>query len=147
MKRTHKLFRTVAVAALMTAACALNSASSLAGPKTVTGPSADPECFVPWTKETKFFQYPAKKAPYRIALANGFIANTWRIQMIKTAKAYAATPEVAAPGVPLGVSFQCLCLMAFILFPFMNRSSICGAKAVSVIPSGPKIRALKNSSM
>jgi ribose transport system substrate-binding protein len=42
------------------------------------------------------FQYPAKKGPYRIALANGYIANTWRIQMIKTAKAYAAQPEVAA---------------------------------------------------
>jgi len=56
MKRTRKLFRNAAVAALMTAACALNSASSLAGPKTVSGPSADPDCFVPWTKETKFFQ-------------------------------------------------------------------------------------------
>ncbi len=30
------------------------------------------------------------------ALANGYIANTWRIQMIQTAKAYAAQPEVAA---------------------------------------------------
>ena len=96
MKRSRKLFRNAAVAALVTAACALNSASSLAGPKTVSGPSADPDCFVPWTKETKFFQYPAKKGPYRIALANGFIANTWRIQMIQTAKAYAAQPDIAA---------------------------------------------------
>ena len=39
---------------------------------------------------------PAKKGPYRIALANGYIANTWRIQMIQTAKAYAAQPDVAA---------------------------------------------------
>jgi len=67
-----------------------------AGPKVVSGPAADQQCFVPWAKDTKYFQYPAKKGPYRIALANGFIANTWRIQMIKTAKAYAATPEVAA---------------------------------------------------
>jgi ABC-type sugar transport system, periplasmic component len=37
-----------------------------------------------------------RPGPYRIALANGFIANTWRIQMIKTAKAYAAQPDVAA---------------------------------------------------
>ena len=51
---------------------------------------------MPWAAETKFFQYPAKKGPYRIALANGYIANTWRIQMIKTAKAYAAQPDVAA---------------------------------------------------
>ena len=41
------------------------------------------------------FQWPAKKGPYRIALANGFVGNTWRIQMIKMAKAYAAQPEVA----------------------------------------------------
>jgi ribose transport system substrate-binding protein len=31
-----------------------------------------------------------------VALANGYIANTWRIQMIQTAKAYAAQPGVAA---------------------------------------------------
>ena len=30
-----------------------------------------------------------------MALANGYIANTWRIQMIKTGKAYAALPDVA----------------------------------------------------
>lgn len=62
----------------------------------VSGPAAEPECFVPWTEQTKFFKYPKKEGPYRIALANGFIGNTWRIQMIKTAKAYADQPEVAA---------------------------------------------------
>ena len=67
-----------------------------AGPEVVSGPSADPECYVPWTDQTKFFKFPAKEGPYRIALANGYIANTWRIQMIKTAKAYAAQPDVAA---------------------------------------------------
>ena len=51
---------------------------------------------MPWAADTKFFKFPAKEGPYRIALANGFIANTWRIQMIKTAKAYAAQPDVAA---------------------------------------------------
>ena len=51
---------------------------------------------MPWTDKTKFFKYPAKKGPYRVALANGYIANTWRIQMIQTAKAYAAQPDVAA---------------------------------------------------
>ena len=44
----------------------------------------------------KFFQWPAKNGPYRIALDNGFIGNTWRIQMIKTAKAYAEQPAVKA---------------------------------------------------
>ncbi|HET8728654.1 MAG TPA: sugar ABC transporter substrate-binding protein [Alphaproteobacteria bacterium] len=67
-----------------------------AGPQTVSGPSADPNCFAPWADDTKFVQYPAKPGPYRIALANGYIANTWRIQMIQTAKAYAAQPDVAA---------------------------------------------------
>jgi ribose transport system substrate-binding protein len=60
----------------------------------VSGPAADPECFAPWSDQTKFFKYPKKEGPYRIALANGFIGNTWRIQMIKMAKAYAATPEM-----------------------------------------------------
>jgi ribose transport system substrate-binding protein len=66
------------------------------GPEVVSGPAAEPECFVPWAKDTKFFQYPKKEGPYRIALANGFIGNTWRIQMIKTAKAYAEQPDVKA---------------------------------------------------
>lgn len=82
----------VGVAAVI---CAAASAAVAAGPKIVSGPAADQKCFVPWAAATKFFQYPAKPGPYRIALANGFIANTWRIQMIKTAKAYAAQPEVA----------------------------------------------------
>jgi len=87
--------RTFALGALAVATT-LAMSSTWAAPKVVAGPSADPECFVPWTSSTKFFQYPAKKGPYRIALANGFIANTWRIQMIQTAKAYAAQPDVAA---------------------------------------------------
>ncbi len=74
--------------------CAAAGTAIAAGPKIVAGPAADQKCFVPWSSTTKFFQYPAKPGPYRIALANGFIANTWRIQMIKTAKAYAALPEV-----------------------------------------------------
>jgi ribose transport system substrate-binding protein len=64
------------------------------GPAVVSGPGADPACFKPWAANTKYFQWPAKPGPYRIALANGFVGNTWRIQMIKTAKAYAETPEV-----------------------------------------------------
>src|SRR3954451_2184055 len=74
---------------------ALGSFAYAAGPQIVAGPSADPACYAPWSADTKFFQFPAKKGPYRIALANGYIANTWRIQMIQTAKAYAAQPDVA----------------------------------------------------
>jgi ribose transport system substrate-binding protein len=92
MKRARKLGLLAGVSIL----CGVALTASAAGPKIVSGAPADPDCFVPWTKETKLFQYPAKKGPYRIALANGFIANTWRIQMIQTAKAYAAQPDVAA---------------------------------------------------
>ena len=86
-------FRTPVAAAVAVMAAGLATA---APPKVVTAPNSDPQCFAPWAANTKLFQYPAKKGPYRIALANGYIANTWRIQMIKTAKAYAAQPDVAA---------------------------------------------------
>ena len=77
-------------------ALAMLSTSALAEPEVVSGPAAEAECFAPWTADTKFFKYPKKEGPFRVALANGYIANTWRIQMIQTAKAYAAQPEVAA---------------------------------------------------
>ena len=64
------------------------------GPEIVAGPGADPGCFKPLTADTKYFKWPAKAGPYRIALANGFIANDWRVQMIKVAKAYASQPSV-----------------------------------------------------
>ena len=93
-------FRHVVVAAvggaMLTAACAFSAPAFAAGPEVVAGPASEPGCFVPWTDKTKFFKWPAKKGPYRIALANGFIANTWRIQMIQTAKAFAAQPDIAA---------------------------------------------------
>jgi ribose transport system substrate-binding protein len=72
------------------------STIAMAEPAIVAGPASDPECHVPWAEDTQFFQFPAKEGPYRLALANGYIANTWRIQMIQTAKAYAAQPDVAA---------------------------------------------------
>jgi ribose transport system substrate-binding protein len=74
--------------------CAFATTVLAEGPAVVAGPAADPQCYVPGTADTKFFQYPAKKGPYRVALANGYIANTWRIQMVQTAKAYAAQPAV-----------------------------------------------------
>ncbi|TGQ42571.1 sugar ABC transporter substrate-binding protein [Mesorhizobium sp. M00.F.Ca.ET.216.01.1.1] len=72
------------------------SSSAIADPEIVKGPAAEPDCFVPWSADTEFFKFPKKEGPYRIALANGYIANTWRIQMVQTAKAYAAQPDVAA---------------------------------------------------
>ena len=70
---------------LFTAAALLSTGAVLAAPPTVvTAANSDAKCFAPWAPGTKMFQYPAKKGPYRVALANGYIANTWRIQMIQT---------------------------------------------------------------
>ena len=76
------------------AALAVSAQLAFAGPETVSGPGADPGCFAPWSADTKYFQWPAKEGPYRIAVVNGFVGNTWRIQMIKTAKAFAEDPAV-----------------------------------------------------
>lgn len=75
-------------------ALALSAQIALAGPNIVSGPGADPECFAPWSADTKYMQWEAKPGPYRIAIVNGFVGNTWRIQMIKTAKAYAEDPAI-----------------------------------------------------
>ena len=86
-----QLFRGAAIAALTLCASAAFAQVSI-----VSGPASDPKCMVPWKSDTKFVKFPKKAGPYRIALVNGYIANTWRIQMIKTAKAYTAQPAVAA---------------------------------------------------
>jgi len=82
--------------AAATAALTLCAGAAFAQATIVSGPPSDPACMVPWKSDTKFVKYPKKNGPYRIALVNGYIANTWRIQMIKTAKAYTAQPAVAA---------------------------------------------------
>lgn len=92
--RRPGLRRLTTLLAASTLTLIANTAS--ADPEVVAGPGAEPECFAPWAADTKYFQFPKKEGPYRIALANGFIGNTWRIQMIKTAKAYAEQPDVKA---------------------------------------------------
>ena len=87
MKINFKL--SVAAAAMM-----LASGMAWAGPEVVSGPGADPACFAPWDQNTKYFQWEAKEGPFRIAVVNGFVGNTWRIQMIKTAKAFAEDPAI-----------------------------------------------------
>ncbi|WP_374301460.1 sugar ABC transporter substrate-binding protein [Ferrovibrio sp.] len=79
-------------AALM--AVVLSAQLAYAGPKLVSGPGADPACFKPWADATKHFQWAARPGPYRVAVVNGFVGNTWRIQMIKTAKAFAEDPSM-----------------------------------------------------
>lgn len=80
---------TAALAAFM-----VSTTLSFAGPQIVSGPGADPECFAPWSADTKYMQWPAKSGPFKIAVVNGFVGNTWRIQMIKTAKAFAEDPSM-----------------------------------------------------
>jgi len=72
----------------------LIGSQAIAGPKVVSGPGASPECFAPWNKDTTYFQWNKKEGPYRVAVVNGFVGNTWRIQMIQTAKAYVAQDDV-----------------------------------------------------
>jgi len=70
------------------------SQAQAAGPEEVSGPGVNPTCFAPFSADTKYLKFPKKEPPYRIAMANGFVGNTWRIQMIKTLKAYAEQPDV-----------------------------------------------------
>jgi ribose transport system substrate-binding protein len=81
-------------AAVMTAAVFTPLTAIAAGPEKVSGPGATPECFKPWNAEISYLKWPAKDGPFRIALANGFVGNTWRIQMIKTAKAFVEQPGI-----------------------------------------------------
>src|SRR3984957_4022993 len=82
-------------AAVLICVASFAASAAAAGPQTVSAAAGDPKCYVPWTASTKFFTFPKKAGPYRVALANGYIANTCRIQMVKTGKAYAALPDVA----------------------------------------------------
>jgi ribose transport system substrate-binding protein len=82
---------TTAVAAL-----AMSAQFAIAGPETVSGPGADPDCFAPVSSDTAYFKWAPREGPYKVALVNGFIANDWRVQMIAVAKAYAEQAEVAA---------------------------------------------------
>jgi ribose transport system substrate-binding protein len=87
------LARKLAAAAIAVTVCTPFAAMA-AGPEKVSGPGALPECLKPWNEQIAYFKWPAKEGPYRIALANGFVGNTWRIQMVKTAKAFAEQPGI-----------------------------------------------------
>lgn len=82
------------IASAALAGLLVSTSLSFAGPNVVSGPGADPTCFAPWNAETKYFQWEAQPGPYRIAVVNGYVGNTWRIQMIKTAKAFAEDPAI-----------------------------------------------------
>ena len=74
----------------------MSTTLAMAGPAIVDGPGVNPTCFAPWSDKTTYMQWSKKDGPFRVALVNGFVGNSWRIQMIKTAKAYAETPEMKA---------------------------------------------------
>ena len=75
---------------------ALNSALLLCAARSATAQELfEPQCFKAMPGTTKTISYPAKKGPYRLALVNGFVGNSWRIQMIQSLKAWAARPDSA----------------------------------------------------
>ncbi len=82
--------------AVSVSAAALCAGPALAGPEKVSGPGHDPECFAPWSDEIGYFQWEPREGPHKIAVVNGFVGNTWRIQMIQTAKAFVEQPEIAS---------------------------------------------------
>jgi ribose transport system substrate-binding protein len=55
----------------------------------------DASCFHKWDKTTPNVRYTKKNPPYRIAISNSFIGNDWRTEMIKLARAYANTEDIA----------------------------------------------------
>jgi len=89
----HRFLSTAA--AVVFGVATLAGAARAAGPQVVEGPGALPECFKPFKADTTYFQWKKKDGPYKIALANGFVGNTWRIQMIKTAKTFVEAPDIA----------------------------------------------------
>ena len=84
----------IRIPAVALAGFLLSTAAALAGPKIASGPGPDPACFKPWSAQTKYMQWDKKPGPYRVAVVNGFVGNTWRIQMIQTAKAFAEQPGI-----------------------------------------------------
>jgi ribose transport system substrate-binding protein len=88
------LLRRLLLGAAAIAALSLVATTANAEPNVVAGPGHDPECFAPWSADTKYLQWDAKPGPYRVALVNGYVGNLWRIQMVQTAKAFAETPGI-----------------------------------------------------
>ena len=71
------------------------AAAAWADPERVEGPGHDPACFQPWSDDIGYLRWEAREGPHRIALVNGFVGNTWRIQMVQTAKAFVEQPDIA----------------------------------------------------
>ncbi|HVW58076.1 MAG TPA: sugar ABC transporter substrate-binding protein [Rhizobiaceae bacterium] len=56
---------------------------------------ADEEkCLLPAKSDTPMVSWKKKDGPYKIALSNSYIGNTWRTEMVQIAKAYTELPDV-----------------------------------------------------
>ncbi len=78
-----------------TCAAAGLAVSMAAAPASAAPSTYDPQCFRPLEPGGKTISQKAHKGPFRLALVNGFVGNSWRIQMIQSLKAWAARPENA----------------------------------------------------
>ena len=67
---------------------------ALAGGTALADEAYNAQCFKP-APGHKIMTMAARPGPYKVALANGFAGNSWRIQMIQGLKAWAARPENA----------------------------------------------------
>lgn len=52
-------------------------------------------CYMPSASNTPMVKWKKKAPPYRIAVSNSYIGNSWRTEMMKIAKAYVSKPDVA----------------------------------------------------
>lgn len=82
------------VLSLSLAGVAMSCSLAIAGPEVVSGPGVNPACFAAWDADTKYLKWEARQGPFKIAVVNGFVGNGWRIQMVKTAKAFAEDPAI-----------------------------------------------------
>ncbi|MBO0902869.1 sugar ABC transporter substrate-binding protein [Jiella sonneratiae] len=60
------------------------------------------KCIMPWASDTPMVKREAKSGPFKIALSNSYIGNTWRTEMVQIAKAYTERDDVK----PMIASFQ-----------------------------------------
>src|SRR5690554_6923226 len=88
--------RRLGIAAVALSAMMASTSMSYTGPEIVSGPGYDPACFAAWDDNVDYFQWPAREGPFRIALVNGFVGNTWRIQMVQTAKAAVMEEDISS---------------------------------------------------
>lgn len=52
------------------------------------------QCVKPWDSSTEMVSWPKKDPPYRIALSNSYIGNSWRSEMVNIAKLYSERKDV-----------------------------------------------------